>query len=386
MKKTISILGCTGSIGTQTLDVIRAFPDKFSVKALSSGSNISLLKEQILEFLPAFVSIKNKEDESNVQEFIHKNKIKTEVLTGSLGLETVSTMMCDLLVVAISGTTALWPTYKAIQKKIPIALACKEVLVSAGSIITQLAKENNVPILPIDSEHAALKQCLAGINENRNDVEKLILTASGGPFREFPIEKFHSITIQDALNHPNWAMGKKISIDSATLMNKGLEVIEAHHLYGTPYDKIDVVVHPQSIVHSMVEFIDGTILSQLSSADMRFPIQYALTYPEKWKNSWPKTDVQKLGSLDFYPPDLKKFPLLRLAYECGNYGDYMCAILNAANEAVVNLFLEGKILFTHIPIIIEKILSNETNIEKPEINTILEIDSHVKEKVMYEYN
>jgi 1-deoxy-D-xylulose-5-phosphate reductoisomerase len=383
--KKISILGSTGSIGTQTCDILREFPERFSLVGLTAGKNIELLKEQLLEFKPKFVSIARESDVNNLERFIKHNNLNTEVYFGDEGLETISTQKVDLLVVAIVGTASLWPTYRAIENKNPIALACKEVLVSAGNIITELAKEHNVPILPIDSEHAALKQCLASVDEDMSQVSKLILTASGGPFWNTPKETFESITPEKALKHPNWDMGAKITIDSATLMNKGLEVIEAHHFYNTPYDNIEVIIHPQSIIHSLVEFTDGTMLSQMGLPDMRFPIQYALTYPEKLDNPWPKTNLASSSPLEFFDPDYDKFPLLKAAFDCGRLGDFSCAVLNAANEAAVHLFLNKKIGFTDIfKTVLNAVEEAEQN-TLPTIEDIIHIDAEIKSKLSYEY-
>lgn len=383
--KRISILGSTGSIGTQTCDIVRAYPEKFCIEGMSAGKNITAFKKQLLEFQPKLACVATKESASELELFIKEHSLHTTIVSGEKGLETLSTLPVDLLVVAIVGTASLWPTYRAIEHNIPIALACKEVLVSAGNIITALAKHHNVPILPIDSEHAALKQCLASVNEDMKQVTKLILTASGGPFWKTPKDEFSAITPEKALKHPNWDMGAKITIDSATLMNKGLEVIEAHHFYGTSYDNIDVIIHPQSIIHSLVEFTDGTMLSQMGLPDMRFPIQYALTYPEKWENPWPKTNLAAVSPLEFFDPDVNKFPLLQAAFDCGKEGDYSCAILNAANEAAVNLFLRKKISFTDIFKTVLNAVETTKKIQNPSIKDIINIDSEIKSKLSYEY-
>ena len=281
-------------------------------------------------------------------------------------------------------TCSLVPTFEAIKQKIPIGLACKEVLVSAGNIIMPLAKQLNVPILPIDSEHAALKQCLAGIQEDPAQIEKLILTASGGPFRGWTAEQLKTVTLEQALKHPKWTMGSKITIDSATLMNKGLEVIEAHHLFGVPFNQIEVVVHPQSIIHSLVEFKDGTMLSQMGLPDMRFPIQYVMTYPEKWGNSWPKTDLTTLGALEFFKPDIEAFPLLKLAFEMGESGGTYPAVMNAANEAAVGLFLSKKIQFWDIATVIQKEIESFSHFAMPSLEDIVQADKMIKEKILYD--
>lgn len=383
--KRISILGSTGSIGTQTCDIVRAYPDKFSVVGMTAGKNIALFKEQLKEFKPEHASVASEIDAKELESFVKANALNTHIYYGESGLEYISTQPVDLLVVAIVGTASLWPTYRAIEHNIPIALACKEVLVSAGNIITDLAQKHTVPILPIDSEHAALKQCLASVNEDMKQVSKLILTASGGPFWQTPHTEFKDITPERALKHPNWDMGAKITIDSATLMNKGLEVIEAHHFYKCSYDNIDVIIHPQSIIHSLVEFTDGTLLSQMGLPDMRFPIQYALTYPEKWENPWPKTSLSSSSPLEFHDPDYNKFPLLQAAFDCGKQGDYACAVLNAANEAAVHLFLNKKIGFTDIFDTVLNAVESTTLIKNPTIKDIITIDSEIKSKLSYEY-
>ena len=383
--KRISILGSTGSIGTQTCDIVREFPNKFTIVGLTAGKNVELFKKQLLEFKPEIASVARSEDAQTLETFVKESNLPTTILHGDDGLETISTTSVDLLVVAIVGTASLWPTYRAIEAKNPIALACQEVLVSAGNILTTLAKQHNIPILPIDSEHAALKQCLASVNEDMKQVSKLVLTASGGPFWNTAKSEFPNITPQKALKHPNWDMGAKITIDSASLMNKGLEVIEAHHFYQTPYDNIDVIIHPQSIIHSLVEFTDGTMLSQMGLPDMRFPIQYALTYPEKWENPWPKTNLAQSSPLEFFDPDYDKFPLLQASFDCGKQGDYACAVLNAANEAAVRLFLSNKISFTELFDTVIKTVENTKHLSSPTIEDIIHIDAEIKSSLSYEY-
>jgi len=383
--KNISILGSTGSIGTQTLDIVKHFPNRFNIIGLAAGKNIALLKEQLINFKPQIVSIQNEAHQQEVQQFITDNKLKTDVTSGQKGLEQIATTPCDLLVVAVVGTAAIKPTYLAIQNGIPIGLACKEVLVSAGDLIMKKAAKHNVPIIPIDSEHAAIKQCLSSVNESLMEVTKLILTASGGPFWQKEQNQFESITKEDALKHPNWEMGAKITIDSATMMNKGLEVIEAHHLFNCPYSKIDVTIHPQSIIHSLVEFTDGTMLAQMGLPDMRFPIQYALTYPEKWKNPWPKTSLTKLKDLQFFEPDYKKFPLLKMAFELGKEGTQHTAVMNAANESYVGLFLAKQIGFNDIYRGVQKAVEQATPLTNPSIDDIVALDYAVKEKIKYQY-
>lgn len=382
--KNIAILGSTGSIGTQALEVVKAFPEQFSVRALSAGRNMALFQEQLLVFQPAYASVFSENAAVNLRRWVQAQGLNIEVGVGEEGLIGVATYPgIELLIVAIVGTASLVPTYRAILQGIPIGLACKEVLVSAGDILMPLAKAYGVPILPIDSEHAALKQCLAGI-ENFSQVEKLILTASGGPFRGWTRDQLQIVTLQQALKHPKWSMGAKITIDSATLMNKGLEVIEAHHLFGMPFDRIEVTVHPQSIIHSLVEFKDGTLLSQMGLPDMRFPIQYVMTYPEKWSNQWPKTKLSQLTALEFFEPDLVTFPLLKLAFEMGKKGGTYPAVMNAANEAAVHLFLNQKIGFLDIEKIIINALESFSHQATPALQDIVALDTQVKERILYD--
>lgn len=376
--KNISILGSTGSIGTQTLDVIRHFPESFTVIGLSAGKNIDLLQKQILEFSPKLVSVSSEHDALTLSKFITSHGLNTDVYWGSSGLLSIAEIPCDLLIVAIVGTTSLAPTYAAIQKGTAIGLACKEVLVAGGDLIMNEAKQRNVPILPVDSEHAAIFQCLEGYSSN--DIEKIILTASGGPFWDKNIN-FETITLKEALKHPNWSMGQKITIDSATLMNKGLEVIEAHHLFQIPYDQLEVIVHPQSIIHSLVEYKDGNTLAQLGSHDMRLPIQFVLTYPEKLTAPWPKMNLQNIQTLSFFKPDYKKFPLCKLAFEVGTLGSTYPVVLNAANEAAVYLFLQEKISFLDIERTIREKIETHTPLKKPTINDIIALDFEIKQKI-----
>ncbi|MGE4169584.1 MAG: 1-deoxy-D-xylulose-5-phosphate reductoisomerase [Candidatus Margulisiibacteriota bacterium] len=381
--KTLSILGSTGSIGRQTLDIVREFPHQFAIAGLTAGNNIDLFKQQILEFKPKRIGVLTEAAQQTLRAFVADNALHCEVLVGPQGLIDIAAAPDnDLLVVAIVGTASLMPTYRAIEAGIPIGLACKEVLVAAGDRIMALAKTKNVPILPIDSEHAALKQCLAGIQEDPNQVDTLILTASGGPFWNRPATKFSTITREEALRHPKWTMGSKITIDSSTLMNKGLEIIEAHQLFGIGYDSIQAVIHPQSIVHALVEFTDGTHLAQLGLPDMRFPIQYALTYPEKWPNPWPKKPLWELGELTFFEPDVSKFPLLQLAFDCGKAGGSLPAVMNAANEAAVHLFLEGKIGYTDIHRCVAKAVETHIALPEPDIETLVALDAETKEKTL----
>lgn len=377
--KKISILGSTGSIGTQTLDVVRKNRDKFEVVAISANSSINLLLEQIKEFKPRYVAVYNENSAKELKEMIPSD-IKIEVLSGMEGLITISSLdEIDVLLTAIVGMIGLVPTLEAIKKGKTIALANKETLVTAGQLVMEEAKKRNVAILPVDSEHSAIFQCLNG--ESKKEIESIILTASGGPFRGKSKNDLINVTKNEALKHPNWSMGRKISIDSSTLMNKGLEVIEAKWLFDVNPDKIDVVVHPQSIIHSMVQFVDSSIIAQMGCPDMKLPIQYALTYPERILNDFERLDFSKLSSLTFEKPDLNTFPCLKLAYDSLNMGGTYSAVLNAANEVLVNEFLEDKIKFYDIPYYIEKTLDAHKSIEKPTLEEILYTDNWSREFV-----
>ena len=377
--KKISILGSTGSIGTQTLDVVRKNRDKFEVVAISANSSINLLLEQIKEFKPRYVAVYNENSAKELKEMIPSD-IKIEVLSGMEGLIIISSLdEIDVLLTAIVGMIGLVPTLEAIKKGKTIALANKETLVTAGQLVMEEAKKRNVAIIPVDSEHSAIFQCLNG--ESKKEIESIILTASGGPFRGKSKNDLINVTKNEALKHPNWSMGRKISIDSSTLMNKGLEVIEAKWLFDVNPDKIDVVVHPQSIIHSMVQFVDSSIIAQMGCPDMKLPIQYALTYPERILNDFERLDFSKLSSLTFEKPDLNTFPCLKLAYDSLNMGGTYSAVLNASNEVLVNEFLEDKIKFYDIPYYIEKTLDAHKSIEKPTLEEILYTDNWSREFV-----
>ncbi len=373
----IGILGSTGSIGRQTFEVVDALSDHFKVVAIAAHSNIDILTQQIQRYTPEWIAVTSPTAASHLETTLHR-----PIMAGAQSLcAIVDEADVDVWVVAVVGTASLQATMNIIKKRIPIALACKEVLVSAGKLIMAAARENHVPIIPIDSEHAALKQCLAGINEKLSYISRLILTASGGPFRTRPHDTFASITPQDALRHPKWTMGAKITIDSSTLMNKGLEVIEAHHLFAVPYDQISVIVHPQSIIHSMVEFSDGTVLSQLGPPDMRYPIQYALTYPEKWQNPWPKTNFTDISGLEFFEPDTQKFPMLAFAFECGKAEGTAAAVMNAANEAAVGLFLSNQISYPDIFSIVSTTVTSFSHFEPTSLDQIVALDTDVKHQI-----
>jgi 1-deoxy-D-xylulose-5-phosphate reductoisomerase len=373
--KKVFVLGSTGSIGVNTLNVIRNFPNRFTVSALTVNSNADLLLEQLKEFKPGLVVIK---DEEAAEKVMHQLPDSCKLLVGSEGLLTAASEIdYDIFVGAMVGYAGLAPTIKAIKRGKRIALANKETLVVAGEVVNDYCKESGAEIIPVDSEHSAIYQCLVG--ENIDEVEKLIITASGGPFLNKDKSFFERATVDEALNHPNWKMGNKITIDSATMMNKGLEVIEAHWLFGFPKEKIDVVIHPQSIIHSMVQFRDGSIKAQMGLPDMKLPIQYAITYPERLENDFQRTNMPAIGSLDFYEPDLEKFECLNLAFNVLEAGGTAPCILNASNEIAVEKFLNREIKFSHIPRMIEKSLEKIKNHHSPSLDTIFECDSATRE-------
>ena len=374
--KRITILGSTGSIGTQTLDVVRKNKDKFQVVAISANSSIDLLLEQIMEFSPKYVAVYNEESALKLKEMIPEN-INIEVLSGMDGLVKICQLEeVNVVLTAVVGMIGLVPTMAAIKAKKTIALANKETLVTAGELVMSEAKKNNVEILPVDSEHSALFQCLNG--ERKQDIEKIILTASGGPFRGKKREELVNVTKNEALKHPNWDMGRKISIDSSTLMNKGLEVIEAKWLFDVDVEDIEVVVHPQSIIHSMVSFRDSSVISQMGCPDMRLPIEYALTYPERLKTDFERLDLAKVATLTFEKPDMETFPCLALAFKVLKLGGTYPAALNSANEFLVNEFLNDKIGFYDIPYYIEKTLDCHKNRVNPTLEDILEVDKETR--------
>ena len=371
----IAILGSTGSIGVNALNVIREFKDLFSVFALTVNSKIDLLEKQILEFNPKVVVVKDKVKAEELRKRIGN---KCEVLSGDEGLiKIASANDYEILLTALVGFAGLAPTVEGIKKRKRIALANKETLVVAGELIVELCKKYNTEIIPVDSEHSAIFQVLVG--ENQKEINKLILTASGGPFREFAKNELMNVTVEQALKHPNWSMGSKITIDSATMMNKGLEVIEAHWLFHLPKEKIEVIVHPQSIIHSMVEFIDGSIKAQLSLPDMKLPIQYSFTYPQRLKCSYEETNFAKLQNLSFYEPDLVKFECLKLAYDVMESGGTAPCILNAANEIAVERFLRKEIKFLEIADTIKLALDKIENHKSSNMETIFECDRQTRE-------
>lgn len=372
MAKNISILGSTGSIGTQTLEVVKEI-GSISVKAMSTNVNIELFEKQIRQFKPELVCVMNEEKAKELENRISDMKIT--VLSGMEGLKAVATHeKSDTVVNSVVGNIGLEPTAEAIKNKKDIALANKETLVTSGELIMKLVKENNVNMYPVDSEHSAIFQSLQGNEEN--NIRQILLTASGGPFRKR--DSLDDVTVEQALNHPNWSMGKKITIDSATLMNKGLEVIEAKWLFNVPLEKITVVVHPQSIIHSMVEYEDGAIIAQLGVPDMKVPIQYALTYPKRVKNSFEKLDIFSVSSLTFEKPRTDKFRCLTLAYDAIKTGGTMPAVMNAANEIAVAAFLNRRIGFTDIPKVIEKTMNKHKVIGNYTLDDVLNADKEAR--------
>ena len=375
MAKQIAILGSTGSIGTQTLEVVRNYSDRYQVYALCAHRSVDLLIAQAQEFHPEVVCIADESLYSTLREGL--TGLDCKVWAGEDAIAQMVTMpSIDVVVAAMVGYAGLRPTIEAIKAGKTIALANKETLVVAGEIICRLALEHYTPILPVDSEHSAIFQCLAG--EDKNEIEKILLTASGGPFRTFSLEQMESVKAADALRHPNWDMGAKITIDSASMMNKGFEVIEAKWLFGVPVEKIQVLVHPQSIVHSAVQFTDGAIKAQLGAPDMRLPIQYALSYPERLAADFPRADLLKLGNLTFEEPDLKRFPNLGLAYEAMHRGGNMPCVLNAANEVVNLAFREGRCGFLQMSDIISETMDKMPFLAQPTYEDYVTCDADAR--------
>ena len=381
--KSISILGSTGSIGTQTLDIVRQHPNQFQVIGLATGNNVNLLAQQVVEFQPKIVAIKNSDKLLELKEAIANLNYQPIVLAGDGGIvEVASYGEAETVVTGIVGCAGLLPTIAAIKSGKDIALANKETLIAGGPVVLPLIEKHGVKLLPADSEHSAIFQCLQGVPEK--GLRRIILTASGGAFRDLPVEKLAAVTVQDALKHPNWSMGKKITIDSATLMNKGLEVIEAHYLFGLDYDHIDIVIHPQSIIHSLIELQDTSVLAQLGWADMHLPLLYALSYPERIPTDWQPLDLVKVGSLTFREPDHHKYPCMQLAYSAGREGGCMPAVLNAANEQLVALFIEEKIEFLDIPRLIETVCDrfSSQNQSNPNLEDILAADQWARQEAI----
>ncbi|ETT53701.1 1-deoxy-D-xylulose 5-phosphate reductoisomerase [Paenibacillus sp. FSL R7-269] len=364
--KRISILGSTGSIGTQTLDVVAMHPEAFEVDGLAAGSNTSLLLEQVRRFKPRRVSVSTKELAEEIRSSLPAG---VELYSGSEGLvEIAAGGDAQTVVTALVGSVGLQSTLAAIEAGRHIGLANKETLVTAGHLVTELAGRKGVKLLPVDSEHSAIFQCLNG--ENRKDVASITITASGGSFRDYKREQLTNVTVADALRHPNWSMGAKITIDSATMVNKGLEVIEAHHLFALPYEQIDVVLHPESIIHSYVEFCDSSIIAQLGTPDMRVPIQYALTYPDRWPSPAKRLSLAQVASLTFREMDYERYPALKMAIDCGLAGGTFTTAFNAANEVAVARFLRGEIPFLRIDEIIDEVLQRHHNEANPGLEQI----------------
>ncbi|ELS31254.1 MULTISPECIES: 1-deoxy-D-xylulose-5-phosphate reductoisomerase [Pseudanabaena] len=379
--KRITLLGSTGSIGTQTLDIVAEYPEKFQVVGMTAGGNIDLFARQIRQFQPEIVAIANETKLAELKEAIADLSTKPILLAGAEGVETVAAYGdSEAVVTGIVGCAGLLPTIAAIKAGKNIALANKETLIAGGEVVVPLVQKHGVKLLPADSEHSAIFQCLQGVPEG--GLRRIILTASGGAFRDRPTEELASVTVADALKHPNWAMGKKITIDSATLMNKGLEVIEAHYLFGVNYDQIEIVIHPQSIIHSLIELEDTSVLAQLGIPDMRLPLLYSLSYPDRLPTQWERLDLVKCGTLTFRAPDHQKYPCMELAYAAGRAGGTMPAVLNAANEQVVELFLQERIRYVQIADLIKHVCDRHNCISKPELEDILEADKWARKTVI----
>lgn len=375
MTKRIAVLGSTGSIGTQTLDVVAHDPDSYRVEALAAGNNIPLLMKQIERFSPRIVSVATRALAKEVERAVGPD---IKVVYGEEGLiEAAAGTEAQLVVTAVVGSQGLKPTLAAIDAGKAIGLANKETLVTAGHLVSERAARKGVPLLPIDSEHSAIFQCLNG--ESRSEISKIILTASGGSFRNRSRAELEGVTVEEALRHPNWSMGAKITIDSATMVNKGLEVIEAHWLFGIPYDQIEVLLHPESVIHSMVEFRDNSVMAQLGNPDMRVPIQYALTYPSRKPTPTQPLRLAEIGKLHFREMDYVRYPCLAMAFACGRTGGTMPTVFNAANETAVARFLRGEISFLEIEAVIERTIGRHQPILSPDLDAIVEADRWARE-------
>jgi 1-deoxy-D-xylulose-5-phosphate reductoisomerase len=381
--KAITLLGSTGSIGTQTLDIVEHHPDKFRIVGLAAGSNVELLARQVQQFRPEIVAIGNDAKLTEFKDAIANLDYRPIIVAGAAGtIEVAGYGDAQSVVTGIVGCAGLLPTIAAIKAGKDIALANKETLIAGGPVVLPLVEKHGVKLLPADSEHSAIFQCLQGVPAG--GLRRIILTASGGAFRDLPAEKLASVTISDALKHPNWSMGQKITIDSATLMNKGLEVIEAHYLFGVDYDNIDIVVHPQSIIHSLIEVQDTSVLAQLGWPDMRLPLLYAMSWPDRLPTNWEKFDLVKAGDLTFRAPDRVKYPCIDLAYAAGRAGGSMPAVLNAANEQAVALFLAEKIHFLDIPRLIEQVCDRH-RVDfhpSPSLEDIIAADEWARQAIM----
>ena len=380
--KAITLLGSTGSIGTQTLDIVEHHPDKFRLVGIAAGSNVTLLAQQVLQFKPEIVAICDKSKVNELKEAIAALSPQPIILAGEEGIVEVARYGdAEAVVTGIVGCAGLLPTIAAIEAGKDIALANKETLIAGGPVVLPLAEKHNVKLLPADSEHSAIFQCLQGVPEK--GLRRILLTASGGAFRDWPTEDLPKVTMADAIKHPNWSMGKKITVDSATLMNKGLEVIEAHYLFGMDYDNIDIVIHPQSIIHSLIELQDTSMLAQLGWPDMRLPLLYALSWPERIYTDWKPLNLVESGDLTFRDPDHDKYPCMDLAYAAGRAGGTMTAVLNAANEQAVALFLEEKIHYLEISKVIEKVCDRHQKDlnTAPSLDDILAVDQWARTAV-----
>lgn len=379
MKKKIAILGSTGSIGRQALDVVREHADDFQIVALAAHRNVELLAQHVENFRPAYVGVV---DAESADEFKNRGLTDVELVSGKDSLVKLATLPeVDLVLVAVVGIAGLEPTIAALEAGKNVAPANKESLVAGGHLVMEAARRFGSKVIPVDSEHSAIFQCLAGCDDPSR-IKRIYLTASGGPFRDYTRDELRYVTVEDALNHPNWRMGKKVTIDSATLMNKGLEVIEAHWLFGLSIEQIQVVIHPQSIVHSMVEYVDGSIIAQMARTDMRIPIQYALSWPRRIKSGIGSLDLTATEPLTFEMPDFDRFPCLALAYKALEIGGTMPVVLNAADEVAVEKFLKGEISFIEIPVMIEQAMKSHKAIQNPDLNTILRVDHSVRRQLM----
>ncbi len=381
--KAISLLGSTGSIGTQTLDIVAQHPDQFRIVGLAAGRNVALLAQQIRQFRPAIVALCDTDLLPDLKAAIADVDPQPTLLAGEAGvIEVARWSTADVVVTGIVGCAGLLPTIAAIEAGKDIALANKETLIAGAPVVLPLVQKHGVKLLPADSEHSAIFQCLQGVLEG--GLRRILLTASGGSFRDLPTEQLAHVTVADALKHPNWSMGRKITIDSATLMNKGLEVIEAHYLFGVAYEQIAIVIHPQSIIHSLIELQDTSVLAQLGWADMRLPLLYALSYPERIATNWEPLDLVKAGTLTFREPDHQKYPCMQLAYAAGRAGGCMPAVLNAANEQAVALFLDEKIQFLDIPCLIERVCDRYQALNRPDpsLDEIIDADRWARQAIL----
>lgn len=381
--KAITLLGSTGSIGTQTLDIVQHNPDKFRLVGIAAGRNVTLLAEQVRQFKPEIVAIRDESKQAELKDAIADVDPQPQILAGADGIVEVARYGdAEAVVTGIVGCAGLLPTIAAIEAGKDIALANKETLIAGGPVVLPLVEKHGVKLLPADSEHSAIFQCLQGLPEG--GLRRIILTASGGAFRDWPVERLKDVTVADAVKHPNWSMGRKITVDSATMMNKGLEVIEAHYLFGMDYDHIDTLIHPQSIIHSLIETQDTSMLAQLGWPDMRLPLLYAISWPERIFTDWKPLDLAQLATLTFKEPDHAKYPCINLAYEAGRAGGSMTAVLNAANEQAVAMFLDEKIHYLDIPKVIEKVCDRNRDhlTATPSLQDILDADQWARAEVI----